>query len=79
MSIYSEGMAAIASEQDRLIATVVLAGWRIVDTNPTQPVNRYRVNDPKGVCVGFRDTRYTAALLAERYLNEERLHGLLPP
>ncbi len=68
-----------ASEQDKTIARVVLAGvdlrkWEIARYRPT-----YRVffND---IWIATAPTRYTAALKAEQWLDEHhKLEALLPP
>jgi hypothetical protein len=67
-----------ATEQDKLIASVVLAGWRIIQKASIQSELEYEVRDPNGYVVGYRSTRYSAALLAERYLHEPALAELMP-
>jgi hypothetical protein len=78
------------SEQDKTIARVVLAGWRIerfyvggIETPDDQPY--YRVVGPSGQIMGHGEgasrlwlfkTRYTAALAAEQVMLEE---GVLLP
>lgn len=58
------------TEQDKLIASVALAGWRITKYLGLRETANYEVRDPSGLVVGYRNTRYSAALLAERYLHE---------
>lgn len=60
------------SEQDKTIASVVLAGWQIVRAEPPSTVG-YSVIGPNGKLYGYRSTRYTAALLAERYIWEDKI------
>jgi hypothetical protein len=67
-----------AHEQDKLIASVVLAGWVIVQKASFDSGSKYQVSDPQGYVVGYRATRYGAALLAERYLHEPALADLMP-
>jgi hypothetical protein len=74
MSTASE---SVSSEQDKTIASVVLAGWRLVRFD-AGAAWAYRVYSPSGDFVGVRNTRYTAALLAETWLNEPRLQAFLP-
>lgn len=69
---------AYPSEQQKLIASVALAGWRIIQKASFDTQTRYKVCDPNGYVVGYRSTRYTAALLAERYLHEPALTALMP-
>lgn len=68
-----------ASEQDKLVASVELAGWRItLLQEPRINGTRYMVVNPRGNIVGYRNTRYGGALLADRYLMEPRLELLYP-
>lgn len=68
-------MESVSSEQDKTIARVVLAGWQLVDLGGGSGT-RYAVRSPNGGVVGYRSTRYSAALLAERWLNDPQLsHG----
>lgn len=56
-----------ASEQDKLIASVELAGYRLVCVKLPH-FTHYTVTAPTGDIVGVRPTRYGAALLAERHI-----------
>jgi hypothetical protein len=56
-----------ASEQDKLIASVELAGYRLVRVETRYTV-RYMVMAPDGGIVGAKTTRYSAALLAEEHI-----------
>lgn len=59
-----------ASEPDKTIASVVLAGWKIVERPDYSPQHRYLVVGPDGTSYGTRGSRYSAALLAESYIWE---------
>lgn len=68
-------MESVSSEQDKLIASVVLAGWRIVDRmEGVEGVfgTRWGVYSPDGQFMGARGTRYAAALAAEAWLWGDR-------
>jgi hypothetical protein len=56
-----------ASEQDKVIARVVLAGWQLRET-ATQVDGfgtRYQIIDPEGRWQGSKPSRFLAALVAE--------------
>lgn len=61
-----------ASEEERVIAGVLLAGWHIDDwtlgwgNNGID--NRYRLWSPQGRIIGHYATKYTAALAAETWM-----------
>lgn len=58
----------MSTEEERVIAGVVLAGWTItplpqISAHPATP--RYWLQSPLGMPKGYYNTRYTAALAAQ--------------
>jgi hypothetical protein len=63
---------AYASEQDKVIARVVLGGWKLVKVDHHGPDwVRYHVIGPDDRWYGSASTRYTAALKAEQIIERE--------
>jgi hypothetical protein len=57
-----------ACEQDKLIASVELAGYRLERVETHSNVPRYIVHAPQGIILGSKSTRYSAAMLAETHI-----------
>jgi len=65
-------VGAMSTQEEITIAKMVLAGWRFepISINVGTGARNYRVVSPNGRSIGMRSTRYTAALMAERYMEE---------
>lgn len=74
-----------STEQEKTIARVVLAGWRVEPINTNDLGHKYYVAiNPQGKIIGWTATRYAAALHAEQRIWREwddvrrGKNGLLP-